>query len=117
MRQTSTFTLPSPWPLQLLLWIAAFALAFCIHATTADAGQLPTNRSSQPSIRRLRIVNRASVKVARAHGRAIAGFPARQTVKNLSGAVLHVAKSVDNVTAYYRPGRIIGDIIFTPFRH
>jgi hypothetical protein len=117
MRQTATYTLPSPWPLQFLLWIAAFALAFCIHATTAEAGpQLLTVSSSRPSIRRLRIVNRASVKVARVHGRTIAGFPARQTVKYAVGAVFYGTKAVSDVTGLIpSPGGILANILIRRF--
>jgi hypothetical protein len=48
--------------------------------------------------------------------------PLRIQGRNASGrpflmAIYHGAKTADNVTANLRIGRIIGDIIFTPFRH
>jgi hypothetical protein len=76
MRQAATYTFPSPWPLQLLLWIAAFALAFCIHATTADAGQ--------------RWERKAPIRLARAQGRARAGYPFLQTTANVSQVAANV---------------------------
>lgn len=48
--------------------------------------------------------------------------PLRIQGRNTAGrpflmALYHGAKTADNVTANLRVGRIIGDIIFTPFRH
>ena len=60
--------------------------------------------------RRLRKTTRITVlRPVKAQARAAAGYP-------FLSAMFHTAKSVDNVTANLRIGRIIGDILFTPFR-
>jgi hypothetical protein len=121
MRQTATYALPSPWRdigWQLLLWVAFFIVTVLIDfSCTAHAGQQPTTVvGSRPSIRRLRIVNRASVKVARVHGRTIAGFPARQTVKYAVGAVFYGTKAVSDVTGLIpSPGGILANILIRRF--
>jgi hypothetical protein len=66
--------------------------------------------AATPSLRHTRRMTRITVlRPARVQGRIATGRPFLMTM-------FHTAKSVDNVTANLRIGRIIGDILFTPFR-
>jgi hypothetical protein len=95
MRQTATYALPSPWPLQLLLWIAAFALAFCIHTTTADAGN--TRRTMRLTVYR----------PARIQGRIATGRPFLKTTEYLAGTGYYGAKTIYSNS----PGGLLGTIL------
>lgn len=105
----STIAAPSPWReiARIYFWVIVVSAVLLVlnWASTAHAGS--------PSRRTIRL---GVVRPARLHARGLAGFPMRQAAKNFTGAVYHTAKSVDNVTANLRIGRIIGDIILTPFR-
>jgi hypothetical protein len=111
MRQTATYTLPSPWRdigWQLLLWVAFFIVTFLIDfSCTAHAGQQPTTVvGSRPSIRRLRKETRISVlRPIRAKGRAAAGYPIAQTMKYTAGTAYRVS-------GWFSPGAIIANILF-----
>lgn len=85
--------------------VVALVLNFCC---TAHAGQ---------PIRRLRIVNRGAVHVARAHGRAAAGFPLRQAINHGAEALAYTAGTAFRVSGLMpSPNGVIANILVTPFR-
>lgn len=79
--------------------LAAVLAVFTLLLPTAVVGSQNT-----------RSARRAGYKALRIQGRNASGRPFLM-------ALYHGAKTADNVTANLRVGRIIGDIIFTPFRH
>lgn len=97
--------------LQLALALA-FLWVMLFIATTAHGGQLSKFDSSKQPLRRLRTMDRTAIRIARVQGRTAAGFPLRQSVRNVTAVAAYGAGTAYRLSGWVTPGGILGNILF-----